>query len=212
MYSVHANSQTEKDMVSLCEYRCGLHIDQTGCNHSDHSHPWALFEKQDFTSFVVEDDPQQGPTKPIPMMDVTEEPTASMIANAIFQLCFCERNGVLAATPTAGAAIPSTTVSATTNASVASSLSQSTGGDTSVAPDVNATDEDVQPQETPHPVSGVTNHHLEPVPHHAHAELRAFMEHLGVQYCLNSDCDIYGRPRPATHPLLSSHASTSDTR
>ena len=207
MYSVHANSQTEQDMGSLCEYRCGVHIDQTGCNHSDHSHPWALFEKQDFTSFVVEDDPQQGPTKPIPMMDVTEEPTASMIANAIFQLCFCERNGALAATPTAGAAVPSTTVSATTNASVASSLSQSTGGDTSVAPDVNATDEDVQPQETPHPVSGVTNHHLEPVPHHAHAELRAFMEHLGVQYCLNSDCDIYGRPRPATHPLLSSHAN-----
>ncbi len=37
--------------------------------------------------------------------------------------------------------------------------------------------------------------------------LRAFMEHLGVKYCLNSDCDVYWRPKPATHPQLSSCAA-----
>ena len=204
----------------VCEYRCGVHIDQTGCNNLDQCHPWALFEKQDFTSFIAEEDPLQGPTVPIPMTDITEERTAVMMANAIFQLCF-SAGGSTAATPTPAVAVPSTPIPApNSSASASIHVPHSVGSDSCIAPDTSTSNEDAQPSETPHHSTRDATDHREPVslsahatpkevtspllqaPRHAPAELRAFMEHVVVQYCLNSDCDIHGRPRPATHPLL----------
>jgi hypothetical protein len=192
-----ANSSDHPECAGdYCEYRCGVHIDQTSSCHLNQCQPCALFEKQDFTSFIAEDDTLHGPSKPIQMADFTEEPTAIMIADAIFKLCFSD-NGNNVSTlgsslPSGGSLVPD---------HVSSSFPSPSTAESSVNPEA-AYDEPRPAQHAP----ALASDDFYRVPRHAQAELRAFMEHLGVQYCLNSDCDVYGRPKPATHPLLSSYA------
>jgi hypothetical protein len=74
--------------------RCSHRSDNQLCDSCQlhHCQPFALFEKQDFISFIAEDDTLQGPSKPISMFDTTEERTAFMMANAIFQLCLSDKS------------------------------------------------------------------------------------------------------------------------
>jgi hypothetical protein len=193
----------DRDAENSCEYRCGVHIDQTTSSLLNNCQPYALFEKQDFTSFVAEDDAQHGPSKPIPMTDFTEECTAVMMANAIFQLCFSEINNMSIADTSSSAAVQAAVVSASSVSSSAPSLSI----DDHATDEQGASDQDLLSRDVPDTQPSAPSNGSEHVLRHAKTELRAFMEHLGVQYCLNSECAIYGRPKPATHPLLSSYAS-----
>ncbi len=212
------NDSAAQDSDSVCEYRCGVHIDQTTSSHLQHCQPFALFEKQDFTSFVAEDDTLQGPSKPIPMFDTTEERTAFMMANAIFQLCFSDKStssasasSSLATGASGGSALHLAQSSSATISSASPSIGSPSASDDAIHLEQNAAHEasSMQPmlQSNPDDCSLNGDPIFDPVLRHAQTELRAFMEHLGVQYCLNSDCDVYGRPKPATHPLLSSYAA-----
>lgn len=200
-------SAAEDSDVS-CEYRCGVHIDQTTSNQSNQCQPFALFEKQDFTSFIAEDDTLHGPSEPIPMIDTTEERTALVMANAIFELCFSENgnsSAVSSANSSSANSVQSASMMTVSNAAASSNDLSSSASDDASCHEEHVASDAVSSQ--PAPQSARDDASVEPATRHAQTELRAFMEHLGVQYCLNSDCDIYGRPKPATHPLLSSHAS-----
>jgi hypothetical protein len=200
MYSSRPMSIADNDCVAegSCEFRCGVHIDQSTGNYGLNSQPCALFEKQDFTSFISQED-ALGPSRPVSMIDTTEEQTAIMLANTIFQLCFADSANTNAAAASTAAVSSVQTLSSSTLpalSSTAASLS-----DTSASHQASI-DESPLPRQLPE------DKRTPPSLRHAQTELRAFMEHLGVQYCLITDCDVYGRPRPATHPLLSSYANS----
>jgi hypothetical protein len=44
--AMHSHVGADQDADSVCEYRCGVHIDQTTSNHLNHCQPYALFENQ----------------------------------------------------------------------------------------------------------------------------------------------------------------------